>query len=532
MAAEKKAKKNKSKNDSLRKPVVLIILDGWGVGPNEKHGNAIVEAKTPVFDSLMKRFPSTTLKCWGKYVGLPKGQEGNSEAGHLNIGAGRVVRQEILDINECIDDGTFFKNAAFLQAIKHIKKNNKRLHLMGMLSNGDSGHASPKHLYALLDLARKEKIEKVFLHLFTDGRDSPRFAAPELLAKLEKHFDGREHIATVMGRFYAMDRNKLWGRTKLAYQAIACGQGLIADDARSAILHAYNRGESDEFIMPTLIKNGDGSLVAQIEDDDGVIFYNLRSDRARQITKAFVQPDFEKVNKGAFERPCRPKNMQFVAMTDFGPDLPNILTAFPSRDIKNGLVDVIGDNGYRQLHVAESEKFAHITYFLNGGYPEPVSGEDRIKLSSPDVSRYDKVPEMSSYKITDRAISAIRGNEYDFVAINYAAPDMIGHTGNFAASVKTAEVIDECLAKLVSLIMEKDGIAIITADHGNIDNMLNAETGEVVTEHSLNPVPFIIVDEKNRHLKLKKNGKLANIAPTVLKLLDLPVPDEMIKPLF
>ncbi|MDD4994858.1 MAG: 2,3-bisphosphoglycerate-independent phosphoglycerate mutase [Patescibacteria group bacterium] len=521
------------KFNARRKPVVFIILDGWGLGP-ANHGNAIAAARTPVFDALYKKYPNTSLKCSGSSVGLPRGQEGNSEAGHLNIGAGRVVKQDMVYISESIKDGTFFKNTAFLEAVKHIKKYEKRLHLMGMLSNGASGHASPEHLYALLEFARRQKISRVFLHLFTDGRDSPRFEALKLLDRLERHMNGSERIASICGRFYAMDRNKIWGRTELAYNAVACGKGVIAEDARSAVIQAYNRGMSDEFILPTLMRNGDGSLTPRIFNNDAVIFFNLRSDRARQLTKPFVQPDFEKENSGAFKRACVPKNTAFVTLTDLGPDLPGVFTAFPSRDIKNGLVEVIGSHGYRQLHIAESEKFAHITYFLNGGYAAPVAGEDRIRIPSPFVPRYDSVPEMSTYKITNTAIDAIRNKGYDFVAINFAAPDMIAHTGNFQAGIKTAEVIDECVGKIVRTVFEKGGLVIITSDHGNLDEMIDAKTGAIETKHSMNNVPFILADNKEfKNVRLKNGGALENIAPTILKIINLPIPKEMAaKPLF
>jgi len=534
MAKKAIKKPKKVKKRPHRKPVVLIVLDGWGLGPANGHGNAIAEARTPVFDTLYRQYSNTSLKCWGKHVGLHKGQEGNSEAGHFNIGAGRIVKQDIQYISESIKDGTFFKNTAFKEAFKHIKKYDKRVHIMGLLSNGNSGHSSPDHMDAILKLVRQHKIEKVFLHLFTDGRDSPRFEAINLYNKLEKKLINGEQIASVMGRFYAMDRNKLWRRTKLAYQAIACGQGLVAEDARSAITQAYNRGESDEFIMPTLIRNGNGSLVSTIQDNDAVVFLNLRSDRARQLTKAFVQKDFEKENKGAFKRPCVPQNTRFVAMTDFGPDLPHIFTAFASRDIKNGLVDVVGHHGYRQLHIAESEKFAHITYFLNGGYAKPVSGEDRIHVASPDVPRYDMVPEMASYKITSKVIDAIRSKEYDFIAINFAAPDMVAHTGNFQAGVEAAEVIDECVGQISRVALDKGGVVVVTSDHGNLEEMKNPETGEIVTDHSKNLVPFILIDKKEfKKVKLAKEGSLANVAPTILKIMDLPIPREMTaKPLF
>ncbi|MBU0648925.1 2,3-bisphosphoglycerate-independent phosphoglycerate mutase [Patescibacteria group bacterium] len=530
---KKRQKKPKIKPARKKgKPVVLVILDGWGLGPRNMHGNAIAAGRTPFIDGLYKKYPNTRLGACGKYAGLPNGQEGNSEAGHLNIGAGKIVKQDVSYISESIKDGTFFKNTAFKEAIKHINKYNKRLHLMGMLSNGDSGHASPGHVYALLKLARQQNIERVFIHLFTDGRDSSRFAAIKLLSKLEEHFTGHEKIASVMGRFYAMDRNKVWRRTALAYGAIACGRGVVAPDAKSAILWAYNRGESDEFIIPTLIRNNGGDLVASIQDNDAVFFFNLRSDRARQLTKSFVQPNFEKQNHGTFCRQCAPKNTRFVAMTDFGPDLPHILTAFPGREVKNGLVELISQKGLRQLHMAESEKFAHITYFLNGGYAEVVPGEERVRIASPDVPRYDMAPEMSSFKIANRAVDAIKSKKYDFMAINFAAPDMIGHTGNFQAAVKTVEVIDKCVHQIVKAALERDSTIIVTADHGNIDEMVNVETGEIITEHSKNPVPFILVDNGELKSKKLKPGALANIAPTVLKIMGIPRHQDMAEPLF
>jgi len=512
---------------ALKRPVVLVILDGWAEGPNDAHGNAIIAAKTPFYDRLKNKYPFTTLKCWGKYVGLPKGQLGNSEAGHFTIGAGRHVKQDVEYVNASIEDGTFYKNAAFKEAINHIKKNKKRLHLMGLLANGDSAHASDKHLEALIDLARKYDVKKVYLHLFTDGRDSSRFEALKLLEKLEKKLNSNEKIASIIGRFYAMDRNKNWERTKLAYDAIVCGRGLVAEDARSAILQAYNRNETDEFILPTLIRDGDGHLVSLIEDDDAVIFFNLRSDRARQLTKAFVQKDFEKINKGAFKRKCVPNNMKFVAMTDFGPDLPDILTAFPGRDVEDGLVEEISNYGMRQIHISESEKFAHVSYFLNGGYAELMPSEKRIKIDSPEMPSYDVIPQMASFEVTNKALAAIRQNKFEFMAINFAAPDMIGHTGNYKAAIKTAEVIDKCLSRIVKEVQKKKGTVIITGDHGNIDEMRSTKTGEIMTKHSFNPVPFILVDNNFKNKKLIKDGDLSNIAPTILEIMDIPIPKKM-----
>ncbi len=499
-------------------PMILIILDGWGIGKPNK-GNAVSLAYTPVMDKLFKSYPGTLLHAHGKYVGLPIKQDGNSEAGHMNIGAGRLVEQDVVKITHNIKDGTFFKNPAFLEAIRHTKNNNSSLHLIGMLSDGMSPHSDPDHLYNLIKLARKRGVEKVYLHLFTDGRDSPKYVALSLVNKLEKLLQN-EKIATIMGRFYAMDRKKKWSRTKMAYNALVLGRGRSADSAQSAITEAYNRGESDEFIEPyVIIKNS--RPVAKINNGDSVIFFNLRSDRSRQLTKAFTQKNFTQMNPRSFQRKKILKNLYFVAMTDFGPDLDNIITAFPSADLKDTLPMSL--KKIRQLYIAETEKYAHVTYFFNGGYPGKVNGEDQYMVPSPDVKSYDQTPLMSSRELAKVVIDNLRKNRYDFTVLNFAAPDMIGHTGNLKAGIKCCEGVDKYLGYIVKAYLKKDGMVLITADHGNIEEMINLKTGEIDTKHSTNPVPFIIVNN-NLSLKLKSGGTLGDIAPTILKLLEIKKP--------
>jgi 2,3-bisphosphoglycerate-independent phosphoglycerate mutase len=508
-------------------PLILIILDGWGIAPPSR-GNAITLGKTPNMSRYLAEYPSTLLEASGELVGLPKGQEGNSEAGHSNLGAGRVVLQDAVRISETIDNGTFFKNSAFAEAIGHVKRNNSQIHLMGLLSNGSSAHSDPKHLLALIELIKKQGIKKINLHLFTDGRDSPRYDAIKLIRDLEKTFTGQEQINTIMGRFYVMDRKKYWPRTELAYNTFTsptcreCRQALSAEEA---IIEAYNRGNSDEFIEPYVIAKN-GQPTERISDNDSIIFFNLRSDRARQITKAFVQKDFTAKNPGAFTRRKIPANLRFVAMTDFGPDLDTILTAFPSPDIQETLPMQLTD--LKQLYIAETEKYAHVTFFFNGGYSEPVAGEERTLIPSPDVRSYDETPAMSSAQLAYEVISNLKKKKYDFTVLNFAAPDMVGHTGNLEAAIKCVEAVDQYLGKIVEAYLEFDGTILITADHGNIESMINLETGEINTEHTTNRVPFIVVNKKLKNqLKLAKNGSLGDIAPTIIKLLNLKKPPLM-----
>ncbi len=510
-----------------KKPTVLVILDGWGVAPPGP-GNPISLAKTPTMTALWNEFPHTLLLAHGKNVGLPDEQEGNSEAGHMNLSAGWVVKQDAVYINESIKDGTFFKNTAFLEALRHAKKYQSKVHVMGLLSNGESAHSSPDHLYAALDLLNQQEIKKVFLHLFTDGRDSSRFAAIKLLPKLKTHFHNGEKIASIMGRFYAMDRIKRWQRIEAAYNAMVSGEGVTAESAEAAISSAYNRGETDEFIIPTIITN-DHKPVATVGDNDVIIFFNLRSDRAREITKTFVQKDFTEKNPGSFRRKKIPKNIVFAAMTDFGPDLPNILTAYPSRTIFSALPAVLREK--KQIYIAEEEKYAHVTYFFNGGNADALYGEERIKISSPTMPHYEDKPEMNAEKVAAEVRRCVLGGQYDFIAVNFCNPDMIGHTGDLSAGIRAVEVVDECVGKIIRGVWRKEGTVIITADHGNIEEMLNYKSGEVDTEHSKNPVPFIVVGPRFKNLKRKilPKGVLANVAPTVLHVMGITTPREMTK---
>ena len=512
--------------------MILIILDGWGIAKPNK-GNAVSLAETPTLDGLTRNYPSTKLHAHGKHVGLIYNQVGNSEAGHMNIGGGRLVEQDVVRISKSINDGTFFKNPAFLGAIRHAKKRNSKIHLIGMLSNGQSPHSDPDHILALLILLKKNNINNVFLHLFTDGRDSPKYASLKLVEDMERNYLNHYgyKIATIIGRFYAMDRKKKWNRTEGAYNALILGRGRKAKSVQAAITEAYNRGDSDEFIEPYVINNSKDKST-RIEEEDSVIFFNLRSDRSRQLTKAFVQIDFNKMNKGAFRRKKRLKYLYFVAMTDFGPDLGDIFTAYPSIDLRNTLPMRLID--LKQLYIAEAEKYAHVTYFFNGGYSGKVAGEDQLMIPSPDVRSYDKTPAMSSEKLAKVIISNLRkGNKkkeckYDFVVLNFAAPDMIGHTGNIEAGIKCCRLVDKFVGQIVKAYLAANGTVLITADHGNIEEMVNLETGEIFTEHTANPVPFILVNKKLRtRVHLRTNGILGDIAPTIFKLLAREKPKEM-----
>ncbi|MFH1781769.1 MAG: 2,3-bisphosphoglycerate-independent phosphoglycerate mutase [Patescibacteria group bacterium] len=498
-------------------PIILAILDGWGID-EPSASNAIALAKTPNMDKFMKEFPHTTLKASGVSVGLPPGQDGNSEAGHMNIGAGRIVEQDAVTISRHIEDGTFEKNPGLITAINHAKKNKSKLHLMGLLTNGMSAHAFPDHLYALLKLLRKKKCCDIYLHLFTDGRDSSPHGAIRFLDKLTSSFQNGEKIATIQGRYYAMERNKRWHITEKAYNLLTLGEcEHQSDNARDAILEAYNRGQTDEFIEPTLIdKKG------IIENNDSVIYFNLRSDRARQLTKAFVQKDFNKKNRYAFKRKKVLKNVDFVAMTDFGPDLDSIVTAFPSANIEHTLPMEL--KNMRQLYIAESEKYAHVTYFFNGGYADPLNKEARVKLPSPDVNTYDKKPEMSAPQLTYFIETALKVDKFDFYCVNFANPDMVAHTGNLKATIRACECVDAQLGRLYKAVSKKDGILIITADHGNAEGLKNLKTEEMDTNHSNNFVPLIIT---KKGIKICKIGKLSDVAPTILELFNIQKPKAM-----
>jgi len=513
----------------MLKPLALVILDGWGVNLEEK-GNAITQAKTPVIDELDLFYPSCTLQSSSLSVGLPWSETGNSEVGHLNIGAGRIVYQDFTRISLAIQDERFFENKAILKAINHAKINKSALHLVGLLSSA-SVHSYIDHLYALLEFIKGRKLEKVFIHLFTDGRDSPPHEASTFLTNLKFRLDslGLGKIASIQGRYYSMDRNKNWSRTQKAYELLAAGVGDVARDPVKAIKDFYQRGITDEFIRPTAIKS-EAEEIITIKDNDAVVFFNFRADRARQLTQAFVEKSFQ-----GFKRRKILKNLCFVTMTEYKKGLP-ALVAFPPQEIRWPLARVISEAGLRQLHTAETEKYAHVTYFLNGGRELPFEGEERILVPSPSVPHYDETPEMSALKITNRVIEEIKKEKHHFIIINYANGDMVGHTGNFSAAIKAIEHIDFCLGQLIKEVLNYNGLLVITSDHGNVEEMLNLKTGEALTEHSDNPVPFWLVGKEFKKEKLPAKikeqkalaqGILADIAPTILDLMKLKKPKEM-----
>jgi len=507
-------------------PLVLAILDGWGRAPVKRPDNPIAIAKTPFLRDLEKHYPFALLGASGQNVGLPHGQDGNSEAGHLNLGAGRIVEQDAVYISNSIKDGTFFKNSAFITAIDHARKYKSSLHLMGLLSNYNSGHASPDHLHALLKLAEQQGVKKIFIHLFTDGRDSPKYDAVKFLEELKKRFRNGEVIATIVGRFYAMDRKKYWAHTEKAYNLLTRGLGLKEQQPEVALRHAYNRGESDEYIKPMVMVDKHNKPVGLISDNDAVIFFNLRSDRARQLAKPFVQKHFEKLNKGSFKRWKVLKNLCTVALTDFGPDLGHIHTAYPSRDEKETLPMALV--GQRQLYIAESEKFAHVTYFFNGGYDHLVAGEDRVVVPSPDLESYDRKPDMSAHQITKIILRSLKQKKYDFITVNFANADMVGHTGNFKACLQAVETIDKCLGQIGQALFRVGGLLMVVADHGNVEETVNNKTGEIDTEHSTNPVPCYLYGKvyKGKHFT-RRRGILGDVAPTILDILNIPKPKLM-----
>ena len=506
-------------------PALLVIMDGFGLAPAKNPGNAITPKTAPHIFSYMKKYPCAKLKAHGEAVGLFPGQEGNSEAGHFTIGAGRPVLQDLVKISAAIDDGTFYKNTAFKQAIFHTKKYKTAVHVMGLLTGSESAHASPDHLYAVLELCRKEQIKDVFLHLFTDGRDSPPHSAMTHLCKLREKMNPNEKIASIMGRFYGMDRNKMWKRTEQAYNTMVCGKGsCTAVSAERAIEAAYNRGETDEYICPTVITKR-GKPIAEVRDNDIVIFFNARSDRARQITKAFVQKNFEKQTPKSFVRCVVPKNTRFVAMTDFGPDLQGVFTAFPGPDIRNSIVTALGED-CKQLYISETEKYAHVTYFINGGSADPVNGEKRKMVRSSGEASYANKPAMSIDKVLRHVLVELGRSKYDMICVNFPNADMVAHTGNFSATQKAVSILDEAIKKIVDVVEKRKGVMIVTADHGNAERMIHLSTGEVLTQHSTNPVPCIVIGSGKKKLR-RKNGTLADVAPTMLSLLGKEVPEQM-----
>jgi len=509
-------------------PAVLIILDGWGI-LKKRFGNAIAQAKTPNMDRLWRTKPHTLLEASGLTVGLPAHQAGNSEAGHLTIGAGRSMDQDSVRISASINDGTFFKNPAFVQVIKHVKLNNSRLHLIGIVSGDQSPHVDPEHLQALLMLCRQRDVRQVVLHLFTDGRDSSPRHGQDLMKKLVESLDPqREIIATVAGRYY-MDRKKKWQRTQEIFTVMVDDPQRVkrAPSAEVAIRRAYKRGETDEFIKPTIIYQ-ESVKTPRISHNDGIIFFNHRSDRARQLTKPFVQNDFKKKNPGSFTPIKKLKNIIFVAMSDFGPDLGDILTAYPSELLRETLPMALKD--FRQLYIAESEKYAHITFFFNGGYDHPVAGETRLLVESPDVRTYDLTPEMSAGTIADTVVTGIESDRFDFICCNFANPDMVGHTGNMVAAKKAISYVDDSIGRISDAVHRHNGILIVCADHGNAEEMKDREKKSINTQHSKSPTPFIVQitpRPKKKLARLNKVGTLADIAPTLLTAMGVSVPKYM-----
>lgn len=503
------------------KPTLLLILDGLGLG-DENYRNAVYMAKTPNLDQLMAGYPYSILECTGQAVGLPKGQMGNSEVGHLNIGAGRIVDQDIVRIDKSIEDGTFYENKVLNELINRIKSNRGRLHLMGLVSDGGV-HSHQEHIYTLLKLAAFKGLKEVYIHAFLDGRDTPPDSGYNYIRQLQNKIQelGIGRIVTVSGRYYAMDRDKRWERIKLAYQAIVCGQGIRCSDALQCVRDAYDRGETDEFVQPSVIVEQDNQTPELINQGDGVFFINFRADRARQLVQSLFQEDFAE-----FERKKFPKLSGLVTMTQYDKNFP-LAVAFPPLYLKNVLGEVCSAENIPQLRIAETEKYAHVTYFFNGGEEEPFEKEDRILIPSPkEVKTYDQKPEMSAFEVTSRLLDKWAAKEYGFLVCNLANLDMVGHTGNFEATVRACQAVDECLGQIWQAVLRIGGRLLLTADHGNADSMLD-EQDNIQTAHSHNPVPLVWIEEKGPEGRLKKSGKLGDIGPTILGLWNLSQPIEM-----
>ncbi|MEA2065381.1 MAG: 2,3-bisphosphoglycerate-independent phosphoglycerate mutase [Patescibacteria group bacterium] len=519
------------------KPTVLIILDGWGVAPHYS-GNAITIADPQFFGYLSNNFPTAVLQASGEAVGLAWNEVGNSEVGHLNIGSGRIVYQNLTKISKSIEEYTFYKNKALNSAFEHAKGNNSKIHLLGLLSSGGV-HSYLSHLYALLEMAKRQNFTEVYIHLILDGRDSQYNEGINLVSRLINKLDNMKigKIATLSGRSYAMDRDNNWERIEKAYSAIVNGKSdRYNKDPISIIDKSYQENNFDEEFIPTVITDSDKNPIAKVEDNDSVIFFNFRSDRARQLTKAFSLPAFDKFNREHYLT-----NLKFVTFTEYEKNLP-VEVAFPREEIKNPLAKVISDNKLTQLHIAETEKYAHITYFFNGGKEEPFLGEDNVIIPSPKTASYDQIPEMSAKLITQRVIKDVMADKYDFIAINFANSDMVGHTGNLEAAVKAIKFLDGCLQEIVELILAKNGAAIIIADHGNSEEMIDKQSAEIIKEHSNNPVPIIVVKNdlkgdsvgflsplknKSSLSDLQPSGVLSDVAPTILKIMEIPKPPEI-----
>ena len=502
-----------------KKPVVLMILDGYGLNSSTK-GNGVALAKTPVMDKLMAEYPYVKGYASGLAVGLPDGQMGNSEVGHLNMGAGRIVYQELTRITKSIEDGDFFENTELLGAIENCKKKNSDLHLYGLLSDGGV-HSHITHVFALLELAKRNGIKNVYVHCFMDGRDTAPDSGKDFIAKLYDKMEelGVGEIASVTGRYYAMDRDNRWDRVEKAYRALTLGEGNQAACGKCAIKASYEAGKTDEFVEPTVITK-DGKPVGVIKDKDSVICFNFRPDRAREITRCFCDDEFT-----GFDRGSR-KDVYYVCFTDYDVTIPNKYVAFKKEKITNTFGEFLAANNMTQARIAETEKYAHVTFFFNGGIEEPNKGEDRILVKSPKVATYDLQPEMSALEVCDKLCEAIRSDKYDVIIINFANPDMVGHTGVIDAVIKAIETVDACVGRAVEAVKEKDGVMFICADHGNAEVLVDENTGEPYTAHTTNPVPFILVNYDNEYT-LKENGKLCDIVPTLIDIMGMEKPAEM-----
>ncbi|MBY6838496.1 2,3-bisphosphoglycerate-independent phosphoglycerate mutase [Clostridium botulinum] len=501
-----------------KRPVMLMILDGFGIAPKSE-GNAVSLAKKPNFDRLVANYPTSQLQASGLEVGLPEGQMGNSEVGHLNIGSGRIVYQELTRITKAIKDGDFFENESLMKAMTNAKNNNSALHLMGLLSDGGV-HSHIEHLRGLLEFAKKEGIQNVYVHAFMDGRDVAPSSGKEFVEKTEAMMAevGIGKIATISGRYYAMDRDNRWERVELAYNTLVLGKGETANNAVEAMEKSYHDNKTDEFVLPTVVLEN-GAPTATIKNGDSVIFFNFRPDRAREITRAINDKVFD-----GFKR--ENLNLTFVTMTQYDKTLEGVEVAYKPQTLANTLGEYVSSKGLNQLRIAETEKYAHVTFFFNGGVEKENPGEERVVIPSPKVATYDLKPEMSAYEVTDELLNRLDSDKYDMVILNFANPDMVGHTGVIPAAVKAIESVDECLGKIADKMLEKDGCLFITADHGNAETMIDFSTGNPFTAHTIDPVPFVWVANDTEG-KAIKDGKLADIAPTMLNQLGLEVPAEM-----
>ena len=501
-----------------KKLTMLMILDGFGENPNNE-GNAVNLAKKPNIDKLRKICPVSHIDASGAAVGLPDGQMGNSEVGHTNIGAGRIVYQKLTKITKSIEDGDFFSIPEFTEAIENVKKNNSKLHIMGLLSDGGV-HSHQTHLYGLLELAKRKGLDNnVFIHAFMDGRDTLPASGEGYIQELQEKMKekGVGKIATLSGRYYAMDRDKRWDRVEKAYNALVKGEGVLAKDPIQAIEESYQQEIFDEFVVPTVITDANDQPLAKIESGDSVIFFNFRPDRARQLTRAIVDDKFDGFKTDKLD-------IDFVCMTEYDDTMPNVKIAFKPEELTNTFGEVVSNLGKKQLRIAETEKYAHVTFFFNGGREEPYPGEDRILVNSPKVATYDLQPEMSAYEVTEKVLEAINSEKYDTIILNFANTDMVGHTGNIDAAIKAVEAVDKCVGEIVEAVQKQNGVLLITADHGNAEQMIDYQTGEPLTSHTTNLVPLILVGMENVELK---DGRLCDLTPTMLDIMEEQKPKEM-----